>query len=100
MRDCRETENRKERTLALRDTIDLLGGKWKICILRNLSFGTMRFKDLLESVVGITRTVNNTKPVTVSCAITEHAKHVEPVIEALLDFGLIHREKIKHVLAY
>jgi len=113
MRDCREKGNIKERTLALRDTIDLLGGKWKICILRNLSFGTMRFKDLQETVVGITpkvlskelqdleqnllitRTVNNTKPVTVSYAITEHAKHVEPVIEALLDFGLIHREKIK-----
>lgn len=113
MRDCRETENIKERTIALRDTIDLLGGKWKICILRNLSFGTMRFKDLQETVVGITpkvlskelqdleenllitRTVNNTKPVTVSYTITEHAKHTEPVIEALLDFGLIHREKIK-----
>ena len=111
--DCRDKENLKERTLALRDTLDLLGGKWKICILRNLSFGTMRFKDLQETVPGIspkvlsnalydleqnlliTRTVNNTRPVTVSYGITEHAKETIPVINALLDFGLKHRKKIK-----
>ncbi|HLV46493.1 MAG TPA: helix-turn-helix domain-containing protein [Flavobacterium sp.] len=111
--DCRNKENLKERTLALRDTLDVLGGKWRICILRNLSFGEMRFKDLQETVVGIspkvlsntlydleqnlliTRTVSNTKPITVSYAITEHAKNTIPVINALLDFGLKHRKKIK-----
>lgn len=111
--NCSDKENIKERTLALRDTMDLLGGKWKICILRNLSFGTMRFKDLQETVVGIspkvlskalydleqnlliTRTVNNTKPVTVSYAVTKHAKETIPVINALLDFGLKHRKEIK-----
>ncbi|MDM8173710.1 winged helix-turn-helix transcriptional regulator [Olivibacter sp. 47] len=99
--------------LALRDAIELLGGKWKICILRNLSFGEMRFKDLQQMVVGIspkilskellhleqnlliTRTVNNTRPVTVSYAITDHALQTLPVIDALLEFGLKHRKKIK-----
>ncbi|MFD2963140.1 winged helix-turn-helix transcriptional regulator [Olivibacter jilunii] len=99
--------------LALRDAIELLGGKWKICILRNLSFGEMRFKDLQQMVVGIspkilskellhleqnlliTRTVNNTRPVTVSYAITDHALQTLPVINALLEFGLKHRKKIK-----
>ncbi|MDX3914885.1 helix-turn-helix domain-containing protein [Olivibacter sp. LS-1] len=110
---CNEREPSKESMLALRDAIELLGGKWKICILRNLSFGEMRFKDLQQMVVGIspkilskellhleqnlliTRTVNNTRPVTVSYAITDHALQTLPVINALLEFGLKHRKKIK-----
>ncbi|WP_028980821.1 winged helix-turn-helix transcriptional regulator [Sporocytophaga myxococcoides] len=103
----------KEKYLALRDAIELLGGKWKICILQNLSFGTMRFKDLQEGVYGITpkvlskelreleenllitRTVNDTKPITVSYTLTTHAMETKHVIAALMDFGLNHRKKIK-----
>lgn len=105
----------KERMLALKDAIELVSGKWKFCILLNLyNFGAMRFKDLQETSVGITpkvlskelqeleenqlitRTVNATKPVTVSYALTPHAIEIEPVITALVDFGLKHRAKIKH----
>ena len=107
------TEQCKEGTMVLRDAIELLGGKWKFCILQNLfHFGTMRFKDLQETVIGITpkvlskelqaseqnllltRTVNNTKPVTVSYRLTKHAKETQPVINALLYFGIKHRKKI------
>jgi DNA-binding HxlR family transcriptional regulator len=103
-----------ERILALKDALELLSGKWKFCILLNLyNYGTMRFKDLQETSVGITpkvlskelqeleenllitRTVNNTKPVTVSYALTQHAIETQPVINALVDFGLKHRAKIK-----
>lgn len=105
----------KEKSLALRDAIELLSGKWKFCILQNLSYGTMRFKDLQETVVGIspkvlskelqeleqnlliTRTVNNTKPVSVSYSLTEHASATQPVINALLEFGAKHRKKIKRI---
>lgn len=111
--DCSDKEFWKERTLALRDAIELLGGKWKICILQNLSAGTLRFKDLQETVVGISpkvlskelqeleenqlikRTVNNTKPVTVSYSLTKHAYETQPVFDALLEFGAKHRKKIK-----
>lgn len=104
----------KERILALKDAIELLSGKWKFCILLNLyNYGTMRFKDLQETSVGITpkvlskelqeleenqlitRTVNNTKPVTVSYALTSHAIEIQPVLNALVEFGLKHRTKIK-----
>jgi DNA-binding HxlR family transcriptional regulator len=103
----------KAKSLALRDAITLLTGKWKICILRNLSFGTMRFKDLLETVEGIsprvltrelreletnyliTRTINNSRPVTVSYALTTHAKETQYVVDALIKFGEKHRNKIK-----
>lgn len=110
----RDKETCNERILALKDAIELLSGKWKLCILQTLSTSqTMRFKDLQEGVVGIspkvlskeleelqqnlliTRTVNNTKPVTVSYAITKHATETQPVIHALLEFGLKHRKKIK-----
>ncbi|HEY0299154.1 MAG TPA: helix-turn-helix domain-containing protein [Arachidicoccus sp.] len=104
----------KETILALKDAIELLGGKWKFCILHNLqNYGTMRFKDLQETSQGIspkvlsktlqeleenlliTRTVNNTKPVTVSYELTKHAIESKPVLKALIDFGLKHRKKIK-----
>ncbi|MGA0557201.1 winged helix-turn-helix transcriptional regulator [Larkinella sp. VNQ87] len=114
-KDCKQDEKRyKERVMAIKDAIELLGGKWKFCILFNLyDSGTMRFKDLQKNSVGITpkvlsnelqeleenlmitRTVNNTKPVTVSYKLTEHAKEVEPVINALINFGLKHRDKIQ-----
>ncbi|NML21702.1 helix-turn-helix transcriptional regulator [Pseudoflavitalea sp. G-6-1-2] len=110
---CEKNEKR-ERSLALRDAIELLGGKWKICILQNLSlYGTMRFKDLQEEVAGISskvltkelqqleqnflvvRTINNTKPVTVSYSLTEHAYETRNVFNALLEFGAKHRAVVK-----
>ncbi|MCW2259769.1 MULTISPECIES: winged helix-turn-helix transcriptional regulator [Sphingobacterium] len=113
MSDKRSDVN-KESILALKDGIELLSGKWKFCILHNLqNYGTMRFKDLQEMALGIspkvlskelqelednlliTRTVNSTKPVTVSYALTAHAKETETVVNALIDFGLKHRKKIK-----
>ncbi|MNR21071.1 HTH-type transcriptional activator HxlR [compost metagenome] len=73
----------------------------------------MRFKDLYEKTKGITpkvlsqelkqleenllitRTVNQTKPITVNYALTAHAIETLPVIHALIEFGLKHRKKIK-----
>ena len=110
----REAVPLKERMLGLTDAMELFGGKWKFRILLNLNeHGEMRFKDLQETTIGIspkvlskelqdleenlmiTRTVNNTKPVTVTYAITDYAISAEPVISALIDFGLMHRETIK-----
>lgn len=111
---CEEPRLDTERILALKDALALLSGKWKFCILLNLyNTGTMRFKDLMESSHGITpkvlskelqeleenllitRTVNNTKPVTVSYALTENAIATQPVINALIDFGMKLRTNIK-----
>ena len=105
----------KENILALKDAIELLSGKWKFCILHNLScYDTMRFKDLQKTALGIspkvlskelqelednllvTRTVNNTKPVTVSYSLTEYAFECRPVLESLIKFGLKHRDRIKN----
>lgn len=107
----------QERILALHDAVELVSGKWKFCILLNLyNYGALRFKDLQATSAGITpkvlskelqdlednqlitRTVNATKPVTVSYALTPHALEIQPIINALVDFGLKHRMKIKEQL--
>ena len=112
--DTCDSEQSRQKTLALKDSMELLSGKWKFCILLNLyNHSTMRFKDLQETAIGITpkvlskelqdleqnmlvtRTVNNTKPVTVSYELTKHALEIKPVLEALINFGMRHREKIK-----
>ncbi len=105
-----------DKQLALKDALELLSGKWKVCILTNLYHsGTLRFKDLMETSKGITpkvlskelqqleenllitRTVNNTKPVTVSYALTPYAMETQPVIKALIEFGLKHRAEVKKI---
>ncbi|MCS4238647.1 helix-turn-helix domain-containing protein [Myroides odoratus] len=104
-----------ETILALRDALELLSGKWKFCILHHLhTKGEMRFKDLQEKAQGIspkvlsnelqalednlfiTRTVNKTKPITVSYQLTAHAQESYPVLTSLIEFGLKHRAKIKN----
>jgi DNA-binding HxlR family transcriptional regulator len=104
----------KEKGLALRDAIDLLSGKWKFCIMLNLrKYGSLRFKDMLETSKPISpkilakelqemednflivRTVNDTRPITVSYALSEYAEEANAVLGALIEFGLNHRHKVK-----
>lgn len=112
--NCRKDEQRyKKRSLALKDALELLSGKWKLTILLHLHHnGKSRFTDLQNYCEGIspkvlskelqeleinqllTRTINNTRPITVSYELTEHAIQIEPVISALTNFGMIHRAKI------
>ena len=101
---------------AIRDSLEILGGKWKLRIMRHLNnhvHETNTFKKIQREVQGIsakmlskelqdletnllvTRTVMNTRPVTVNYAITEYGLSVFPVTETLVDWGLNHRQKIK-----
>lgn len=98
--------------LAMRDTMDILGGKWKIRIIASLSLGPKRFMELKGKVDGIaakmlskelqdlemngliTRAVLNTKPITVQYELTDYGRTLEPVIQELVSWGMKHREKI------
>ena len=98
--------------LPVRDSLEILGGKWKIQIIGALFFGNKRFSELSRDVEGITdrmlskelrdlelnlmveRRVHNTFPVTVEYALTDYGKTVRPVIEALREWGQKHREKV------
>lgn len=105
-----------EELFAMRDSLDVLGGKWKLMILRYLTNRTdqqIHFKKLERGIEGIsakmlskelkelemnlliTRTIQDTKPITVTYAVTEYGKSVLPVTETLVNWGLLHREKIK-----
>jgi DNA-binding HxlR family transcriptional regulator len=101
---------------AIRDSLEVLGGKWKLRIMRHLNSQMNEvntFKRIQRDIEGISakmlskelqdleinmlvsRTVMDTKPVTVRYDITEYGQSVFPVTESLVNWGLNHRQKIK-----
>jgi DNA-binding HxlR family transcriptional regulator len=99
--------------LAIKDTMDIMSGKWKIHIIATLTYkGAVRFMDLLRLVDGIgakmlskelhdlevnllvKRTVLDTKPVTVEYELTPHGKTLERTINEIHLWGKSHRKKI------
>lgn len=102
---------------AIRDSLELLGGKWKLRIVRYLfskKSGKNTFKKIQREIAGIsakmlsrelydleinllvTRTVLDTRPVSVEYEITDHGRSVIPVADTLVAWGLNHRDKIKN----
>lgn len=98
--------------LPIRDTLDLVGGKWKLPITHALANGPLRFKELQREIGGVTsrmlskelkeletnelirREVYATSPVTVEYSLTEYGKSLKPVVLALHSWGSKHRERI------
>lgn len=96
----------------IRDALDILNGKWKLPIIVALTFGEKRFSEIAKEVHGITdrmlskelrdleinglvkRTVENTYPVKVTYSLTPHSESLEEVIEALRNWGILHRKNI------
>lgn len=101
------------RMQAISDTMSLLSGKWKFHIIGTLIEGSkLGFMDLLREVNGIgpkmlskelqdlemnnliSRTVMNTKPITVSYSITEYGKTLSPLIEEMAKWGIAYRKAV------
>jgi DNA-binding HxlR family transcriptional regulator len=98
---------------AVQDALYVLNGKWKLPIIIALSEGKTRFNDIQKNVQGIapkvlsaelktlelvgfvTREVYNEFPVLIEYKLTEYSNSLEPVIKALRDWGLQHRDRIK-----
>ncbi|WP_277016863.1 winged helix-turn-helix transcriptional regulator [Flavobacterium lindanitolerans] len=97
--------------LAIRDTLDVVGGKWKLVLLSVLRNGKRGFNELsrqagisprilskelqeLEMNGLVSREVCNTKPVTVQYALTEYSKTLEEVLIAMEKWGNLHRQKV------
>lgn len=98
--------------LPIRDALNVLNGKWKIPIIGVLSFGSKRFKEIsnelhditdkmlskelkeLEQNQLISREVIDTFPPKVYYTITEHGQTLEQVIQALKQWGILHRQHI------
>ncbi len=106
-------EGCKEKMRAVHDTLDVLGGKWKIEIISSLTFGKRRFMELQREVEGIGakmlskelreleingligRRVCDTKPVTVEYELSEYGQSVQSIINEMIRWGTKHRERIK-----
>lgn len=100
----------KNRILAIKDAMEILSGKWKFHILGTLlQTGKLRFGDLEREVEGIapkmlskelqdlevnqlvSRTVCNTKPVTVEYEVTELGRTLTPIIDEIAKWGTVYR---------
>lgn len=101
----------KKARLAIRDTLDVVGGKWKLVLLTILMTGKRRFRELsreaditprilskelqeMEMNGLVIRTVKETKPVTVEYSLTLYSESLKEVLDAMGRWGEKHREKM------
>ncbi len=99
--------------IAAKDTISLLSGKWKIQLITTLNCGgPMQFMDIqrtinkigpkmlakelqdLEANLLVTRTVMETRPVTVKYELTPHGRTLERIINEMRVWGRAHRKEV------
>lgn len=97
--------------LAIQDTLGIVGGKWKLVLISILRNGKKRFRELareagisprilskelqeLEINGLVSRTVCDTKPITVEYALTAYSETLEDVIMAMHKWGIEHRKKL------
>jgi len=103
----------KIRMTAIKDTMEILTGKWKFHIVGTLlQSGPMRFMDLLREIDGlapkmlskelqdlemnqlVTRTVLDTKPITVEYQLTDQGKTLQHIIDAVAAWGIEYRKSM------
>ncbi len=98
--------------LALRDTLNVMSGKWKLPIIASILYGKNRFKDMQGNIEHITprmlskelkelemngiveRKVYNRTPVLIEYTLTESGKNITRVLDAMLDWGMTHRNGV------
>ncbi len=108
------TEKECTRSLAaVGDALYAIGGKWKLRIIIALRDGTKRFNELQRTITGISakvlsnelkemelngfvkRNVFTKTPVVVEYELTEYSDTLGEVLNALREWGMMHREKIR-----
>jgi DNA-binding HxlR family transcriptional regulator len=97
--------------LAIQDTLDIVGGKWKLVLIAVLRSGSKGFNELtreagisprilskelhdMEMNNLVTRKVFDTKPVTVKYELTVYSESLTEVLSAMEKWGNDHRKKI------
>ena len=96
----------------VRDALEVINGKWKLPIIISVAVGNERFTDIQESIPGITpkvlakelkeleqhqlikRTLIEDYPVKILYKPEPYADTLSPIIYALKDWGVNHRQKI------
>jgi DNA-binding HxlR family transcriptional regulator len=101
---------------ALEDALYVIGGKWKLKVIIALREGDVkRFNELQRRIPGISakmlsselrdlelngfvsRTVHNQVPVVVEYELTEYSASLSLVLHELVEWGKMHREKIREM---
>lgn len=98
--------------IPVRDTLDIIGGKWKLLILISIAEGNKHFREIersipklstkvlakelkeLEANKLIERNVIDDFPVRIEYTVTQHAKSLKKVIAELQSWGVKHRRKV------
>ncbi|WP_426327760.1 winged helix-turn-helix transcriptional regulator [Pedobacter sp. R-06] len=97
--------------MAIRDTLDIVGGKWKLILISVLQSGKKGFNELSrEAAISprilskelqememnglVSRKVCDTKPVTVQYELTPYSQTLDDVLTAMEKWGFQHRNKI------
>ena len=103
----------KGRLVSIADALYAIGGKWKLRIIVSLTDGSKRFNEMQRLIEGISakvlsnelkdlelngfiqRNIFTGTPVVVEYALTDYSGTLHPVLEALSEWGLKHRDKIR-----
>ena len=98
--------------LPVKDTLEIIGGKWKLLILISIAEGNKHFREIERSIPNlstkvlskelkdleenklINRSIINGFPVRTEYTVTNHAKTLQKVIKELHNWGLQHRKEI------
>ncbi len=111
----RPSEGQCKATLnAVADALYVIGGKWKLRIIVALKDGNKRFNEMQRLIEGISAKVLSTElkdlelngfirrnvftgtPVVVEYELTEYADTLGDVLQALSEWGTLHREKVRN----
>lgn len=105
--ECRATLN------SVADSLHVIGGKWKLRIIVALRDGNKRFNEMQRLIEGISakvlsaelkdlelngfisRKVFTGTPVVVEYEITDYADTLDEVLQALSEWGAMHRERVR-----
>jgi DNA-binding HxlR family transcriptional regulator len=98
-------------TCAVESTLEVIGGRWKVLILRELLQGVRRFNELHRALHGITqkmltqqlreleedgiihREVYLQVPPKVEYSLTETGRTLKPILDAMHEWGVKYLEK-------
>ncbi len=97
----------------VRAALAVLSGKWALPVVIAVKVGNVRFTTIQAAIVGITpkvlakelkllaqhqlirRVVADDYPVTVTYQLLPHAATLVPIITALKDWGVLHRQQVQ-----
>lgn len=95
-------------------TLQLIGDKWKVLIIRDLLTGTKRFSELMRSVTGITQKVLTSNlrsmeadglvnrkvypqvPPKVEYSLTDTGLSLKPILDSMVEWGTEYRHSTQH----